>query len=279
MSKTLDHRRQDAALKLKPLATSLARRRGWEISSTLGAGRSSVVFAVKTKDGPRALKIYNPKYIKAARTENRTAQFNRTLAELTDHDCPSIVPLYSGGDFQDTFFVLMGIVEGEPLADQLGSVPREAIRPIIRQIARAGHYLVERGVPNFDINSLNIMVSDNYQRAVLIDVGYPGANARFAAPEEMFNLGVRDGQKPKAIALYQIGTVLHDLIMRRLLFTDRVPIESTEHKAMMFTVAADIPKIVNDGTISDGLVELAQSALEKRAEPRLRLVDWMDFLG
>jgi hypothetical protein len=82
----------------------------------------------------------------------------------------------------------------------------------------------------------------------------------------------------RGLTFYQLGGLLHDLIMRERLFEDVVRKASENRYLIAHAVATDIPIIRSDGTTPIDLVVLGQRALEKNLNRRLASLNWTDFL-
>ncbi len=76
----------------------------------------------------------------------------------------------------------------------------------------------------------------------------------------------------RAITFYQLGGVLHDLIMRRALFSDF----EEPYARLVNAVQHEIPKIESK-SVPPALVELARYCLLKPVKTRLQLVSWEHF--
>src|SRR5690606_400695 len=97
---------------------------------------------------------------------------------------------------------------------------------------------------------------------------------RYSSPEFLLRAEQDTLEGWRAITFYQLGAVLHDLIMRRPLFA-----EFTEPFALLVeAVKSQRPEIHADD-VPPELVLLAQNCLAKSPEARLALVSWNDFLA
>jgi hypothetical protein len=97
------------------------------------------------------------------------------------------------------------------------------------------------------------------------------ATAQYSSPEYLFRLVPQGPDLWRGLTYYQIGGVLHDLIMRRPLFADRV---TNENKYLIaYAVANETPEL-HLGGVEDELVLLARDCLDKDLARRLSLVSW-----
>lgn len=262
---------------------------GWLVREYKGAGKSAVVFEGE-KDGLRsALKVFDPELVQKYRKNTQQGRIKRELRVKGDEH-PNLVQIFDGGECSDTghLYVAMEFIDAPNLEDCLSLVPREKIRPIIQQIASAAHFLETRGLIHRDIKPANIVILPDFSRAVLLDlgvlrpVGDPNltdedakcfvGTLRYSSPEFLFREEIDTEEGWRAVTFYQLGAVLHDLIMRRPLFTEY----SDPFARLVEAVKIERPQIVADDVTAD-LILLAQNCLLKDYEARLKLVAWKDF--
>jgi hypothetical protein len=87
------------------------------------------------------------------------------------------------------------------------------------------------------------------------------------------------GRTGVLVTFYQLGGLLHDLIMKERLFEDVVQRASENRYLIAHAVATRAPVVRTEGVTPIDLVLLAQRALEKDLTRRLALVRWEDFLS
>jgi serine/threonine protein kinase len=146
-----------------------------------------------------------------------------------------------------------------------------------------------------DIKSANIFISGDFERATLLDISvtrdiydpvgigtdHEGqlpivATARYSPPEYLFRL-LNPGPKLwHALDIYQLGALLHDLIVRQPLFQAEYTRSKQNRYRFAWVVATVDPKIQADDVDRD-LVFLARRALDKNWERRskLRIEDFL----
>jgi hypothetical protein len=102
------------------------------------------------------------------------------------------------------------------------------------------------------------------------------ATARYSPPEYLFRLLPPSSELWHALTVYQLGALLHDLIMRRPLFQSEY-LESRENRyRFAWLVATAVPKVQADDVDQD-LVFTARRALDKDWQQRSSL-ELEDFL-
>lgn len=267
---------------LEPYGQRLCEDREWALGRFLGAGATAATFEVVTAHGLRALKIYLPSFLEGKRGDQVKKRLSIVLDHLKGHDCPYLVSIFDGGPTSDTVFLLMQRAPGECLGKVLYSVPSENIREIIRQVSVAAHFLEEKGLCHRDIKSDNVVISDDFKHTTLLDLGVVRwldeevsggtddqgqlpfiATAQYSSPEYMFRLIPSGPELWRGLTYYQLGGLLHDLIMKKKLFADVVEKAKENRYLIAHAVATKIPAVIHDGSAPLDLVLLSQRALEK----------------
>ncbi len=263
---------------------------GWSVGSFLGAGKSALVFECARDDTIAALKVFDPDLVNRYGKDTQLERIRRELS-LVGKRHPNLVQIYDGGECPDTgyLFVVMELIPGSNLEDKLADVPRDRIPPIMSQVTSAAMYLEQLDMAHRDIKPSNIAITDDFQRAVLMDLGVlrPFGESdltdqdakvfvgtlRYSSPEFLYRADVGTKECWKAVSIYQLGGVLHDLIMRKQLFHDL----SDPFSLLVDAVKSQRPNIYATD-VSQEWVDLARNSLTKDPEARLRLVSWDDFL-
>ncbi len=290
----LEGERDELTLKIAQQWCS-SRGAGWMVKGEAGRGGTATVFDIASPDGDRTLKIYDAEYSGGKKGQIEAARIEQQVS-LGVHDCPSLVKIYDGGTFHERHFLLMSRAPGQELEKRLSAVPREKIRSIVDQIARACIFLRGKGYCHRDIKSANIFVSDDFEQATLLDLSvtreisdhvgvgtdHDGqlpvvATARYSPPEYLFRL-LEPGEKLwHALDVYQLGALLHDLIVRQPLFQDEYAQSRENRYRFAWIVATAEPRIVA-ADVDQDLLFIARRALDKTWERRssLTLNDFLD---
>lgn len=262
---------------------------GWRVTDFLGAGKSALVLKTEKAGQLAALKIFDPDLIKKY---GETTQLGRIEREkrLIGKSHPHLVSIYDGGKCgrTDHLFVAMECIPAKDLSQLLTAVPRDKIRPLIAQLAQAARFLHEQGLAHRDIKPSNITVSDNFEHLTLLDLGVlrPFGEAgltdtegqhfvgtlQYSSPEFLFRNEKDTPEGWLALAFYQIGAVLHDLLTKKPIFEEF----SIPYARMVEAVKYATPDLNIPGADPD-LVALAQSCLVKDPTTRLKLVTWEKF--
>src|SRR5687768_14095071 len=142
------------------MALAVGSRLGsYEVVGALGAGGMGEVYrAVDTRlDRQVAIKIL-PEAVRA--DPERTVRFEREAKLLASLNHPNIAGIYGLERANDEQFIVMELVEGETLADQIarGPVPVSEALQIAKQIADALEAAHEAGVIHRDLKPANVKV-------------------------------------------------------------------------------------------------------------------------
>lgn len=263
----------------------------------LDAGGSAAVFKVPTLEGTRAFKVFDPKFINnpSNLAEKRRLELQ---ARLIGHDCPYIVQTYRVTEAYETAFIEMEFIEWPQLKKKLAAIPDESVSTLINQLVDAVRYLEQKGVIHRDIKPENIHISDDFKNLKLLDLGVARefeidsgaaltdtnnlrpflATAQYSSPEYLFRLDEPSTKLWQGLNLYQVGAVLHDLIMKKPLFNEEIALGNRWLVARaVLTKSPDF----NDGQ-PERLAQLKSVAfrcLTKEIDARLSIVSWDDFIS
>lgn len=267
---------------------------GWLVLSRLGEGATASVYEIDTPDGLRSLKVYSRDFSTGKHREVGIRRIAQQVA-LRGHDCPSLVQVYEGGEFKDRLYLLMSRAPGKELEKCLKDIPREKIRNIVDQVARAVLFLESKGHCHRDIKTANVFISDDYSQATLLDISVIRdiydpigigtdqdgqlpvvATTRYTPPEYLFRLLNAGPELWHALNIYQLGALLHDLIMKEPLFESEHARSKENRYRFAWIVAMNVPSIQADDVDKD-LIFTAQRALDKDWKRRssMRVEDFL----
>ncbi len=265
----------------------------WTLKEQAGRGGTAPVFVVKGPDGTRAFKLYDERFSigqKGALEAIRIAQ----QVGLGEHGCPHLIVTHAGGQFEGRLFLLMDVADGVELEKVLGLVPRDKIRYITDKVALACEFLRTKGLAHRDIKSANIFVSHDFEKVTLLDLSVMRdihdpvgigtdhgdqlpvvATARYSPPEYLFRLEEPSSELWHGVDIYQLGGLLHDLIMKMPLFKDEYQKGKENRYRFAWAVATKTP-FVGAQDVDQDLVVLARRALSKDWNAR-REISLSDF--
>ena len=155
------------------------------IAEKIGKGGMGEVFRAKDQKLGRdvAIKVLPEEF---ARDAERVARFQREAKLLASLNHPNIAAIHGLEESGETQFLVLELVEGETLADQIkrGPIPVEEALKLALQIAEALEAAHEKGVIHRDLKPANIKVTPEGKVKVL-DFGLAKA---FAGDQEQVNL-------------------------------------------------------------------------------------------
>lgn len=275
---------------LKKIAAAFATASGWPAPRYVNAGASGAVFELlHPAHGQVALKIYDPRFFAGenALIEEERLTLQRTL-EGKDH--PHLVRTIETAPVREhgTWYLLMDFLPWPDLSQVIAEVPDTQVAPLIGQLASAVAFLRELGLVHRDIKPANIAVSPDYKELKLLDLGVlraigvaEGAGTdqdgreRFVATTQYSPPEYLAREEPPgevgfdALNVYQIGAVLHDMIMKRALFAEEAA--SLVKLRLYRAVLNKQPEVFSTG-VAPRLSSLCRAALLKDPAARLAAV-------
>lgn len=208
---------------------------GWKISGSFGHGKSAVVLQACRGTEEGAVKVFHSELVERF---GKTTQLERVIREcsLIGSAHPHLVRIIDGGECAATghLYVVMERVPFRSLRNCLLDLPHGAVGRVLSQVASAARFLEDRGLVHRDIKPENIAITDDYQRAILLDldvlrpIGLSNltdvnqqpfiGTLRYSSPEFLLREEADTVDGWRAVTFYQLGAVLHDLLMKREIF-------------------------------------------------------------
>jgi diguanylate cyclase (GGDEF)-like protein len=141
---------------------------GVEFVGELRHGSRSTVYRVRRDGRDHALKLLHSSAVDPA----ARSQFRREAALLASLDHPGVAHIYEVGEVDGRPYLIMELIEGESLTDQLagGPLPEATVVDLVSQVAEALAAAHRAGRVHRDIKPHNIMVRAD-GAACLIDFG------------------------------------------------------------------------------------------------------------
>ena len=265
------------------------------IEEFIAAGGSAAVFKAIKNDKEIALKIYDPKFFE---DENGPAELKRIELQkkLIGKPCATLVDTISVGTELDSCFIEMEYLPWKALNEVLLLIPIDAIESLINQLIEAIVFLESFNLVHRDIKPENILVSPDYSKLKLIDLGVVReidtkedasdstdhghrrpfiATAQYSSPEYLFRLEAPSKDSWRALTIYQVGGVIHDLVLRVPLFHSEV--QTGNKFAVAMSVLNKVPVFSKIEPKLMAIAGVAVKCLVKDPKLRLRLVDWSLF--
>lgn len=262
----------------------------WTIDSLIDYGKSAAVFKATSPVGPAAVKVFDDELIKRYGDKVQLERINRELSLIGKHH-PNMVSLLGGGFHEQSgnHYIVMEYLEGPSLKACLAQIPEVNVSVLIEQLVSACEFLELNKLAHRDIKPANIVVLEDLSRLVLLDfgvlkpVGEVGltdidgqrlfvGTLQYSSPEFLLRREEDNEEGWRALSIYQVGAVLHDMIMRRPIFEEFV----NPYAALVNAVQFEQPTVASE-TTPPYLVDACRMALVKDASKRLSLVDWNTF--
>ena len=264
---------------------------GWTVLDYIDNGKAAVILRAVKGEETAALKIFDHELIERFGKETQLIRVQREK-ELIGKSHPNLIEIKDGGECEDTgyIYVAMAYLPWKKLSQLTSDFPREYIATIIQQLADAAKFLEDNGLAHRDIKPDNIIISDDFSSAMLLDLGvlrpfglseitddheqkvFVGT-LRYSPPELLYRKEKDSVEGWRAITFYQLGAVLHDMIMRRQLFHT----VTDPYAALVDAVRYNIPEIVAED-VNSNLLLLARSSLVKDPTERSSMTNWEQFL-
>jgi serine/threonine protein kinase len=251
----------------------------FEISDLINHGKSAAVFRSTSGGEQYAVKIFDTDFddeIEGKRIEQEMS--------LKGHGIRNLVEIIDGGkyevDGESYYYVVMPLLDGKNLKQhiQTEQYDQNFIAKVTAILLQVTEQLLAQSIVHRDIKPENIQVTSPGDLFVM-DLGvlkFVG-NQSFTdnngkqfvgthrySPPEFIRRNEEDSESGwRAVNLYQIGGVLHDLIMRKDLFS-----EATPQANLIVAILEQKPDIENP-SIDARLISLAQNLLAKDWKKRL----------
>jgi tetratricopeptide (TPR) repeat protein len=198
----------------------------FKLDRQIGSGGMGVVYAATDLTGKRSVAL------KVIREElaNDPAQRKRFLNEayLVDKlDHPNIIKVYERGEYQQTLYIAMELLEGSSLAALIAEGRRLSLDEclaIMRQLTEALTLIHRQGILHRDIKPENVMMVDSGGNGVsvkLLDFGLAQAPSLTRLTETGEILGTITYLSPEKITqqqltpagdIYALGVVFYELL-------------------------------------------------------------------
>jgi len=265
---------------------------GWNVESYINSGKSALVFRGSKGGIQAAIKIFDPEIIQKFGEADERERINRELTLVGVHHV-NLVKIFDGGHSEehDLFFVVMEFLDAPNLGTVLAEVPMQQVPTLISQLASAAKFLHSLHILHRDIKPDNIAISPDFQKLTLLDLGVirpygaAGESAltdkekklfvgtlQYSSPEYLLRKEKEGEEGALALTFYQLGAVLHDLLMKKRIFAE----DTDPFARMVNAVLYDTPQIDTAGK-PPHLVTLARICLVKKPDLRLSLVSWESF--
>ncbi|WP_198527603.1 protein kinase domain-containing protein [Rhodobacter capsulatus] len=171
----------------------------------------------------------------------------------------------------------------------LEHIPMDHVPALVSQLANCCEYLETLGLAHRDIKPENIVISEDYSHLTLLDFGVVRPFGRgditddngvqsfvgtlqYSSPEFLLRQEEDTIEGWRALTFYQIAAVIHDLVMRKPIFSDNLQ----PYARLVNAVQQNTPTI-DSKAVPSYLIEVARLGLMKDFRKRLSFLTWQSF--
>jgi len=245
----------------------------FKVIERLGEGSQGTVFLCLDEDLQRrvAIKLLD----KSNRsTEHQQADFLSEARSLSKNQHPNIVSIYEVGKEEDTPYLVCEYIEGVLLSDKLhdGPMPLPQLLEIIQGVLEGMGQAHQNGIVHRDLKPSNIIISDDSNRAKVMDFGV-ARRVTGESKDESHLMGFSRYMAPEYIQRGRVGCEMDvfalGLILSEML-TGEPQFKGENRQAILDEIATktiEPPSTVNS-EIDEQLDRIVLKALER--EPTLR---------
>jgi eukaryotic-like serine/threonine-protein kinase len=276
-------------IKAKELAQQLEGKvfAGFQVIKLLNNGKSAAVFRAQDTSGKLcALKIFDSELVEKYGAAIQIDRIQREVG-LKGHGIEGLINILDGGptmfEGKEQHFIVMELIEGHNLLQYYTSKKYEVsfVRKVLDTLYRVSELLLTTfNIAHRDIKPENVMVTTD-GRIILMDLGVlkildsvPETDLtkkeflgtlQYAPPEFITRHEENTPEGWRAINLYQIGGVLHDLLLKKQLF------EGVSPYGELINLIFNQPPPLSAADYPFALVQLTRDMLAKDWRTRLRL--------
>jgi len=207
----------------------------YELRSQIARGGTAHVYLAHDilLDRPVALKVLYPEL---STNNSFVERFRREAQAAANLSHPNIVQIFDWGESENTYFIVMEYIDGEPLSSIIRTqspIAADQAAAVAADIAKALGYAHRHGVIHRDVKPGNVLITQDGQvkvtdfgiaRAIGADeqvtqTGLVMGTATYFSPEQAQGLEV-DGRSD----IYSLGVVLYEMVTGRAPFTGETPV-------------------------------------------------------
>lgn len=259
---------------------------GFKVIKFINNGKSAAVFKASKGGSFYAIKVFDNDLIERFGHKIQTKRIEQEIL-LKNHSIEGLIRIHEGGstELQDQlyYYLIMDLIDGDNMKNyiQKEEYSEDFILSVLSKIYKTTERLIaQKNIAHRDIKPENIMI-DKDGNVTLMDLGVLkliGAKSfsdeeekqfvgtlRYAPPEFLLRKEEDSINGWKAVNLYQIGAMLHDLIMKKELFIDKTP-----YSNLVIAIKDDTASISNT-KYSFELLQLTRDLLSKDSKKRLEI--------
>jgi len=210
----------------------------YEVLEKIGGGGMALVYKGKCQLLNRyvGIKILRPEFIEDKDLVNKFKRESQAAASLSH---PNIVNVYDVGQYEDTYYIVMELVEGITLKEYIqekGKLSEKEALQIGKQVAKALKHAHSNSIIHRDIKPHNILIQRDEDGRILAKVtdfgialattsstltntGSIVGSVHYLSPEQG-----RGGYVDEKSDLYSLGITLYEMVTGRVPFNAKTPI-------------------------------------------------------
>lgn len=264
---------------------------GWMVGDYIGKGADGIVYKCDKAGFAAAIKVYFKGELIANGLEESIQRLDLQLGLIGGKLHPNLIEIYEGGQATelDTLYLVLEFVPGTSLDKLVGHIPLEFIPSLVEQLVNAAKCLEEKELVHRDIKPANIVISDDFKKLTLLDLGIVHqipkseddprlsgeefvASIRYSPPEFVWRKEQADELAWRAVTLYQIGAVVHDMVMGCPIFTGK-----DKPRGELYDSIKGFPPVIECTDLPSKLILATRGSLIKDWRQRLAMVSWENF--
>jgi serine/threonine protein kinase len=187
---------------------------------------------------------------------------------------------------ENTWYLLMELCSWPNLQKCLASIRDDQVEELLRQLLDGVQFLQGKGLVHRDIKPANIVVDPTFSHLKLLDLGVLRriehtegngtdqaetrrfvATAQYSSPEYLTRDELPGAAGFEALNIYQVGAVLHDLIMKTPIFREEA---ETQNRYILYKAVTSKQVLVVNPNLPPRLISLCKAALSKNPEDRIK---------
>ncbi len=206
----------------------------YEVIGPLGRGGMASVYRAYQANLDRevAIKVMAEQFASDPAFVERFRREARSIARLQH---PNILTVYDAGEDNGVLYIVMELIEGETLKEELNGKPLslERTTQVLSQVASALDYANSRGIIHRDVKPSNVLIAKN-GRAVLSDFGIAkmvqantqltGTGVGVGTPDYMSPEQAMGEELDARSDEYSLGVMVYEMLTGRVPFTGDTPI-------------------------------------------------------
>lgn len=262
----------------------------WTVGEYIDSGKTAFVCEAYRNNQKYAIKIFETDFLDDKDIDELKIRLDRQL-KLVGKSHENLIKIFAGGYCSESkcYYLIMEFLDAPSLSKLIKDLPRERIGPLISQIASAARFLEDLNLVHRDIKPENIAVYPDFSRAILLDLGVirplekteitDSTNSirfvgtlRYSSPEFLLRQEKHTVEGWRALTFYQLGAVLHDMIMRYPIFKEH----TQPYSKLVHAIDHEMPNIYTED-VDPEVIHLAKLCLLKRVDLRQRFISWDNF--